>query len=235
MLTIFKNKTELSRFFCEELLKLTLEKESIFFALSGGNTPKIIFQTLVKDFKAIIDWKKIHLFWGDERCVHPEDEESNFGMTKKFLLDYIDIPEKNVHRIRGEENPEKEAIRYTNEIKKYVPFYKELPLFDLMMLGLGEDGHTASIFPNQKHLINSDKICEVAVHPVSGQKRITLTGTVINNAKRIIFLATGGNKSGVIKELLEGKEKNKYPAAYINSIHGRTDYFMDKQAAKLLK
>ncbi|HLG32959.1 MAG TPA: 6-phosphogluconolactonase, partial [Ignavibacteriaceae bacterium] len=178
---------------------------------------------------------KIHLFWGDERCVHPEDEESNFGMTKKFLLDYIDIPEKNVHRIRGEENPEKEAIRYTNEIKKYVPFYKELPLFDLIMLGLGEDGHTASIFTNQKRLINSDKICEVAVHPVSGQKRITLTGTVINNAKRIIFLVTGGNKSGVIKELLEGKEKNKYPAAYINSIHGRTDYFMDKQAAKLLK
>jgi len=232
---IFNSSSELSNFFCEELLKLSPKKERIFLALSGGSTPKIIFQTIVKDFKEKIQWEKIHLFWGDERCVRPDSEESNFGMTKKYLLDYIDIPKENVHRIKGEADPFDEAERYSKEIKNNVPFYNDLPLFNMAMLGVGEDGHTASIFPNQINLLNSEKIAEVAVHPASGQKRITLTGKVINNAERIIFLVNGESKSKIVKELLEGKEKEKYPAAHINSIHGRTDYFIDKEAAKLLK
>ena len=232
---IFNSSSELSNFFCEELLKLSLKKEPIFLALSGGSTPKIIFQTIVKDFKEKIQWEKIHLFWGDERCVPPDSEESNFGVTKKYLLDYIDIPKENVHRIKGEADPFDEAERYSKEIKNNVPFYNDLPLFNMMMLGVGEDGHTASIFPNQMNLLNSEKFCEVAVHPSSGQKRITLTGKVINNAERIIFLVKGESKSKIVKELFDVEKKEKYPAAHINSIHGRTDYFIDKEAANLLK
>jgi 6-phosphogluconolactonase len=231
---IFNSFSELSVFFCEELLKLSLGKESIFLALSGGSTPKIILQTLAKDYKVKINWNKTHLFWGDDRCVPPEDEVSNYGMTKKFLLDYIDIPQENVHRIKGEAEPFDEAERYSKEIKNNVPFYNDLPLFNIVMLGVGEDGHTASIFPNQMNLLNSKKICEVAIHPSSGQKRITLTGKVINNAERIIFLVTGKSKSKIIKELLEGEDKEKYPAAQINSFHGKTDYFIDREAANLL-
>jgi len=234
MINIFKNKSDLSYAFCVELLQTSLKKEKISLALSGGSTPKIIFQTFVKDFKEKIDWKKIHLFWGDERCVPPEDEESNFGMTKKYLLNLINIPQKNIHRIRGENNPAEETEKYSNEIKKHVPFVNDLPLFDIITLGLGEDGHTASIFPDQMKLLTSEKICEVAVHPKSGQKRITLTGKVINNAEQVIFLITGGKKANIIKEVVESGEKDKYPAAHINPVNGKLYFFIDKDAAKLL-
>jgi len=159
MIKIFKNKFALSDFFCEELLKLNIDKGVAYFALSGGSTPKFVFQMLAKDYKEKIDWYKIHLFWGDERCVPPQSDESNYGMTKKYLLDYIDIPKKNVHPVDGENNPKQEAIRYSNEIKKIVPLKNGYPKFDLVMLGIGEDGHTASIFPNQMDLLVSDKVC----------------------------------------------------------------------------
>ena len=231
---IFNSSSELSNFFCEELLKLSLKKERIFLALSGGSTPKIIFQTIIKDFKEKIQWEKINLFWGDERCVPPDSEESNFGVTKKYLFDYIDIPKENVHRIKGEANPFDEAERYSKAIKNNVPFYNDLPLFNMVMLGVGEDGHTASIFPNQMNLLNSEKICEVAIHPASGQKRITLTGKVINNAERIIFLVNGESKSKIIKELLKGEDKEKYPAGNILPLHGKLEYYLDASAAKYL-
>ncbi|MEJ2105027.1 MAG: 6-phosphogluconolactonase [Ignavibacteriaceae bacterium] len=233
MIDIFKDKTKLAEAFCEELLLLSANRDKVFLALSGGSTPKIVFQTLVKDYKSKINWNKIHLFWGDERCVPPDDEESNFGMTKKFLLDSISIPEENIHRIRGENNPDAEAKRYSEEIVKYVPLKKGIPSFDIVMLGIGEDGHTASIFPNQMQLLNSDNFCEVAVHPQSGQKRVTLTGRVINNAKEVIFLVTGKNKSQIIKKILV-KKSRKFPAEFIQPVEGNLKYFIDSEASELL-
>ena len=233
MIDIFKDKTKLAEAFCEELLLLSANRDKVFLALSGGSTPKIVFQTLVKDYKSKINWNKIHLFWGDERCVPPDDEESNFGMTKKFLLDSISIPEENIHRIRGENNPDAEAKRYSEEIVKYVPLKKGIPSFDIVMLGIGEDGHTASIFPNQMQLLNSDNFCEVAVHPQSGQKRVTLTGRVINNAKEVIFLVTGKNKSQIIKKILV-KKSRKFPAEFIQPVEGNLKYFIDSEASQLL-
>ncbi|HEY7751636.1 MAG TPA: 6-phosphogluconolactonase [Ignavibacteriaceae bacterium] len=234
MIKVFKDNLELAHSFCEELFELTGEKEKLFFVLSGGSTPKIIFQILANDYKGKIDWKKVHLFWGDERCVSPEDKESNYGMTKKILIDSIAIPDENIHRIKGENDPVEESRRYSEEVKKYVPFNNKFPLFDLVTLGIGEDGHVASIFPGQMNLINSEKICEVAVHPSSGQKRITLTGNVINNSRQIIFLITGKNKSTIVKELFEGKDKSKYPAGNIKPVHGKVEYYLDRDAAKLL-
>ena len=233
MIDIFKDKTKLAEASCEELLLLSANRDKVFLALSGGCTPKIVFQTLVKDYKSKINWNKIHLFWGDERCVPPDDEESNFGMTKKFLLDSISIPEENIHRIRGENNPDAEAKRYSEEIVKYVPLKKGIPSFDIVMLGIGEDGHTASIFPNQMQLLNSDNFCEVAVHPQSGQKRVTLTGRVINNAKEVIFLVTGKNKSQIIKKILV-KKSRKFPAEFIQPVEGNLKYFIDSEASELL-
>ena len=234
MIDVFKDKTKLASAFCEELVRLSKGKDKFFLALSGGSTPKIIFQILAKDYASKINWNKIHLFWGDERCVPPDDQESNFGMTKKYLLKLITIPDENIHRIKGENNPEVEADRYSEEIIKYVPLTKGLPSFDIFMLGIGEDGHTASIFPDQMNLLNSEKFCDVAVHPSSSQKRVTLTGRVINNAKEVIFLVTGKNKSEIIKKILI-KKSRQLPAEFIEPVEGNLKYFIDSEAAELLK
>ena len=231
MFSICKDKQELTVAFCTEMLKLSNQKENFSIALSGGNTPKFIFQKIAADYKNKFDWNRIHLFWGDERCVPPVSSESNYAMTKKYLLDQINIPERNVHRIKGEDDPETEAIRYSDEIKKYINIKSELPVFDLIMLGLGEDGHTASIFPNQTNLIDSEKICEVAVHPSSGQKRITLTGKVINNSRIITFLVTGENKKEILKKVLVDKNKT-FPAEFIQPVSGELKFYVDEAAAE---
>ena len=233
MLKIFEDKLKLAEAFCEVLLQLNRRKERLFLVLSGGNMPKTIFQVLVNNYNSKINWSKVHIFWGDERCVQPDDDESNYGMTKKYLLDFIEIPGENVHRIEGENNPESEIVRYSEEIKKFVPLKNDLPVFDLMMLGIGEDGHIASIFPDQMRLLDSHKMCAAAFHPASGQKRITLTGRVINNSERIIFLITGKKKADVIKKILI--QKNKIlPAEFIKPAEGSLSYFIDSEAAALL-
>jgi len=233
MIKVFQSKSELATYFCEGLYKLSGAKAKIFIALSGGSTPKIIFETLARNYTEKIKWDKLHLFWSDERCVSPDDDESNFGMTKKCLLNFIDIPQKNVHHINGKNDPEKEAISYSEEIKKIVPFKNKYPLFDLVMLGIGEDGHTASIFPDQMHLLDSDKICDVAIHPSTGQKRITMTGKVINNSDAIRFLVTGESKADILKKIIEEKKKI-YPAEFINPLNGNLNYYVDEEASSLL-
>lgn len=230
MLRVFKNKEELSSEFCNELQWISVNKRKIFIALSGGNTPKIIYDKLAKNYKDSIDWSRVHLFWSDERCVPPDDAESNYGMTKKYLLDHIEIPEENVHRIKGENEPEAEAKRYSDEIVNKVTIANGLPKFDLVMLGLGEDGHTASIFLDQMHLLKSKNICDVAIHPSSKQKRITITGKVINNSGRVIFLVTGKNKADIIKKVIDEK-KQIYPAEFINPVSGELLYFLDAEAS----
>jgi 6-phosphogluconolactonase len=234
-LLVFKNIEELSVDFCNNITQLTSGKEKFFLALSGGTTPKVIFQTLVRDFKKKIEWNKVHFFWGDERCVPPDHSESNYGMAKEYLLDHIDIPVENIHRIKGEDNPDNEAERYSNEIKKYLPEVNGLPQFDAAMLGLGEDGHTASIFPDQLKLLSSDKICETAIHPSTKQKRITLTGKVINNSGEIYFLVTGKKKSIIVEKILNKKNNYlKFPASHINPFNGELFWFLGDEAASEL-
>ena len=156
-------------------------------------------------------------------------------MTKQYLLDKIQIPKENVYRILGEDDPSKEAERYSTVIKKIIPERNKLPSFDLIMLGMGNDGHTASIFPNQLHLIRSEKICETAVHPLTFQKRITLTGTIINNSSQIIFFVTGENKSKILTDILNPSDRSSsFPAAYIKPINGKLSWYLDKDAALLL-
>ncbi len=204
-------------------------------AISGGSTPKSLFKILADEHKEKINWKTLHFFWVDERCVPPEDKESNFGMTKKILFDNIDIPEENIHRIKGENPPEKEAVRYSAVLDKYLSFEDGLPRFDLVILGMGTDGHTASIFPNQLELFNSENTCAVSVHPGSGQKRITLTGNVINNGTRVAFMITGEDKASVVAEIIKkksGYEKN--PSAHVNPLKGIYEWYLDSGAAKLL-
>ena len=204
-------------------------------AISGGSTPKSLFKILADKHKDKINWKAIHFFWVDERCVSPDDKESNFGMTKKILFDNVDIPEENIHRIKGENIPEKEAGRYSAVLEKYLKFENGLPRFDLILLGIGTDGHTASIFPDQLELFNSKNFCAVTVHPESGQKRVTLTGNVINNGARVVFMITGENKANIAAEIIKKKSGyEKYPSAHVNPLKGIYEWYLDSNAAKLL-
>ena len=205
-------------------------------ALSGGNTPRLLFSVLAEKYSGPVDWRYVNFFWVDERCVPPDDQESNYGAAYKILLSNINIPDSCIHRIKGEEDPETEALRYSEEIKNNVPAFRNLPAFDLIILGMGDDGHTASIFPGSNDLFESDKICETTVHPESGQERITITGRVINNAGIVTFMVTGKKKSGIINKILgEDPAAKKYPAAYVTPVHGKLNWMVDADAASLYK
>jgi 6-phosphogluconolactonase len=236
---IFKNTNELSFFFAEMLIKLVNEKEeSDFFsiALSGGSTPKAIFEYISINYKEKIDWKKIKLFWGDERCVGPENDDSNYKMTREFLLKHISIPEKNIFRIKGEQNPEIEAIRYEGIVKNQLKLESGIPKFDLVMLGLGEDGHTASIFPDNLHLFETDKLIAATQNPYNKQIRITATGRLINNASLIVFMITGNSKAKIVESIINRRnEAAKLPASYIKPTNGQIYWLLDNDAAFQIK
>lgn len=238
IIKISEDQTELANELAGEIADMAnrsaFRKKPFTIALSGGSTPHLLFSVLGDKFAPKADWSYTHFFWVDERCVPPEDSESNFGMTKKTLIDKIKIPRANIHRIRGENDPVKEAIRYEAEIKKITRRVNNLPLFDLIILGLGEDGHTASIFPHNRELLVSDRICDVAVHPVTGRKRVTLTGPVINNADNIIFLVTGSAKANIVAGIIESPGAVNYPAAAIEPSHGTIKWYLDLDAASML-
>jgi 6-phosphogluconolactonase len=218
------------------MISVSAKKDKRFtLALSGGTTPEILFSILSEKFSKSVPWEHVHIFWGDERCVPPDNPESNFGMAQRKLLMGIEIPSRNIHRILGENDPEMEASRYSEEISLFTRERDEKPLFDLILLGLGEDGHTASIFPGHPELMESERICSVALHPVTFRKRITLTGRVINNADAVTFLVAGRKKESVVKKLFKKDPSSlNYPAALIVPVYGRLNWYIDKEAGRLL-
>jgi len=204
--------------------------------LSGGKTPKIFFQKLTEEHtRKDIQWSHLRLFWGDERLVAPDHPDSNYGMTYKTLLSKVSIPQSHIHRIMGESHSEQELKRYAEEIIKYVPADNtKLPIFDWIFLGIGTDGHTASIFPKQGLDTPYKGICALAHHPKSGQKRITLTTDVLSNAKRISFLVTGKSKARVIAAILNATARSKYsPAAQVKPASGALEWYLDRPAASV--
>lgn len=162
----------------------------------------------------------------------PGSPDSNFGNAYNFLFWKIKLSPSNIYRIKGEDTPAEEAERYSFLVKSNLPQVNNLPVFDIILLGVGEDGHTASIFPGQLDLFRSEKIYEVTVSPYTGQNRITMTGNVINNADNIYFLVNGKQKAKVVGEILNGSEDSKrYAAAYVNPVRGLLEWYLDKDAA----
>ena len=228
-----KSPEALADAFAKQLIEWVNESgESNFhLALSGGRTPSLLFSLLAEKYANDVPWHKIHFWWGDERMVPPADPESNFGVVNKRLFSKIRIMPDQIHRIKGESDPFVEAKEYADEIQSFIPDHNGLPNFDLIMLGMGDDGHTASIFPDQMQLMKSDKITVIAVHPDSGQKRITLTGEVLNNAMKVAFLVAGKSKSRIFDEIRSGSEKaSAYPASHIHPI-GELHWFVDEDCA----
>ena len=232
---IYTNPVATAEAIATELMQLlsNYAGDEFNIALSGGSSPQILFDVLSKQFASKIPWEKLRFWWGDERCVPPEDNDSNFKMAKEHLLDEIGIKESSIHRIKGELTPGEACLQYIKEIEQSLPLRDRLPAFDLILLGMGTDGHTASIFPDQIHLLNSEKICEVSTFPGTGQKRVTLTGKIINNADRVFFLVTGDQKKDRVYEIIKKKDSaHALPSFYIHPAKGKLVFYFDREAAK---
>jgi 6-phosphogluconolactonase len=220
--------------FSRTLKEYAEEGRQLHVALSGGSTPLSIFRQLAEQTTRE-EWSNVSLYWGDERCVPPDHPDSNYGNARETLLKPLGLPQEIIHRIKGEEMPFEEAERYGRELLKYLPSENGFPVFDWIWLGLGTDGHTASIFPQRIELWTAGTPCIVTSHPDSAQPRISITGGVINAARRISFIATGKDKAPIIKEIFlkEGRHM-EYPAFYVDPASGELEWYLDQNAASLL-
>ncbi|MBL8018007.1 MAG: 6-phosphogluconolactonase [Ignavibacteria bacterium] len=224
-----------AEFFVEEVRTLLKEKKFITVALSGGNTPLKIFEALAGKFINSVEWNRIHFYWVDERCVPINSGESNYGNAWRVLFEKTGISSEQLHPIYGETDPEDEIHRYEDAILKYVQLKDGIPCFDMILLGLGEDGHTASIFPDRLDLFATQDITAHTKHPETGQNRITITGNVINNAARIYFIVSGDKKSAIVKSIIEETpESELLPAAKVHPKEGTVTWFLDSEAGKYL-
>jgi len=231
--TPIKLAEELASWFLAQLIESKYHTKPFCIAISGGNTPILFFNQVAATYGQLINWKNIHFFWVDERCVPISHNESNYNSAYSNLLKKIPIPKENIHRMKGEGIPDNEAENYEKEIISVVQIANKIPRFDIIFLGMGDDGHTGSIFPNQEKLLKSNKICETSVNPNTGQNRITLTPNCINNASKIVFEITGFKKSSIVNEILMQMPVSKsYPSSYIKPVSGNLYWFLDAGAAK---
>jgi 6-phosphogluconolactonase len=203
-------------------------------ALSGGSTPKALYSLLAApEYKESIPWSKVHLFWGDERCVPPDHQDSNYRMAREALLSKITIPTDNVHRMAGEKDPQVAAAEYEEQLKMFFQLTAgALPRFDLILLGIGEDGHTASLFPGNAALEETQRLVVAPYIEKFQTYRITLSLPVINEAAVILFLIAGKSKSAIVKKILEANgEASRLPAARVQPKNGKLIWLMDQEAA----
>ena len=221
--------------FVEYASELRGATERFSVALAGGNTPRRVYELLATEpFKNEVAWSKTHLFFGDERCVSPEHPDSNYAMVNEALISKVPIPANNVHRIIGEGNANENALAYEDELRT---FFDGLawPRFDLVLLGMGEDGHTASLFPNSAALEETSRWVLPTRNEQLGQDRITLTVPVFNHAQRLMFLVTGQKKAQRLKEVLRPQPgSEQLPVQAITPIQGMLEWLVDADAASLV-
>jgi 6-phosphogluconolactonase len=224
-----------ARLFKKRCGELLINKENIFIALSGGSTPNVYLGKLTDpQYSDEMNWGRIHFFFVDERMVDPLDPGSNYRSIKELFFDKIPVPEENIHRIKGEIVPQLEVRRYGNEIVNNVgKKQNSLPEFDWILLGMGSDGHTASIFPNVELKEEYQKIAAISKKPETGQIRVTITEDIINNAHFVTFIVTGIDKANIVFDVLGGNPEN-YPAGRIHPSNGILEFLLDREAASIL-
>lgn len=235
-LRVYEDKKQLAEAaaqdFAEKAAEAIASSGRFAVALAGGSTPKATYELLAAEYVDEIDWANVHVFFGDERSVPPDDEDSNYRMAREALLDHV--PVGSVHRMRGEILPDEAAMQYEEELRVFFGALGEPPQFDLIQLGIGDDGHTASLFPNTPALTVTDRW--VAQNPVPKLEtvRITLTLPVINAAKAVSFLVAGEGKAEALKEILEGNaDPREYPSKLVRPT-GELTWMVDREAAGLL-
>ncbi len=208
------------------------ERGRFAVALAGGSTPKAAYGLLARDFAKTIDWERVHVFFGDERSVPPDHEGSNYRMAREALLDHV--PVGSVHRMRGELPPDEAALSYEDELRGFFG-EEDPPRFDLIWLGIGEDGHTASLFPETPALEVNDRLVVANPVPKLDTTRITLTVPVLNAARAINFLVAGEGKAEALEEILEGDaDPHRYPAKLVRPPGGPA-WMVDRAAARMLE
>ncbi len=235
---VFSNNQAASRFAVKKWVEISsksvADKGYFTVALSGGRTP-IEFYRMLSAGKSRLPWDKTHIFLADERFVPSSDKESNYRLIREYLLNYLAIPEDNMHPVQTEENTlEQAAKRYEQDIVNFFNIQGDrIPEFDLIMLGMGEDGHTASLFPGTPSLKEKRHLTIPVIAVKAPHKRISLTLPVLNKAKHIIFLVSGEDKAHAVKEMLESKN-SKLPAALAKPENGSLLLVIDEAAASLL-
>ena len=216
--------------------KACVTKKNLFtVAISGGSTPRGMHKLLAEEpFRSDIQWNKTHIFWVDERCVPVDDPESNFGLAKKDFLERIPIPLEQIHPMAGEFAPEEGAKKYQEEMERVFQIQEEdFPTFDLIFLGMGNDGHTASLFPGAKSSRAPDRWVIAVKGGNPNVYRLTLTYDVLNRARRVCFMVSGKEKAPIVKTVLENKDA-RLPAQKIQPVQGELTWLLDREAASLL-
>lgn len=238
-LRIFRDLERLSRhaanLFVEQAARSIAERGRFLAALNGGSTPNRLFQLLASDYRAQVDWSKIHVFWGDERCVPPEDAGSSYGQARDLLLSRVPIPESNIHRIKGELEPVDASRDYSHILKEFASQPLDWPRFDLVYLGMGEDGHTASLFPGSPVSVSEPTLPVTAHYQDRPANRVTLTQLVFNSARMVVFMATGEKKAITLAEVLSDRyNPEHYPAQRIDPKDGELIWLVDEGTASNL-
>jgi 6-phosphogluconolactonase len=210
------------------------ERGAFRIALSGGHTPQTTYELLGREpLRDEISWSDAFLYFGDERCVPPNDEQSNYRMVERALLEHIPIPPANVHRIRGEIDPGLAANEYASILRAA---FGDAPRFDLMLLGLGKDGHTASLFPGMPPDTDDDALVRAVYAEADSMWRVTVTPKVINLSRSVAFAVQGAEKAQILAEVYEGpSDAVKYPAQIVHPSSGRLTWFVDELAAGMLR
>ena len=218
--------------FSTQAARSILERDQFLVALNGGGTPTRLFQFLATDFHDKVNWAKVHVFWGDERCVPPSDPGSSYGQARELLLSHVPIPESNVHRIKGELTPVEASKEYSLLLKEYASPALDWPRFDLVYLGMGEDGHTASLFPGSQVNVSQATLPVTAHYQDRPANRVTLTQLVFNSARMVVFMATGEKKAVTLAEVLSDRYNPEYyPAQRIDPKDGDLIWLVDDNAA----
>lgn len=240
---IVENFQALSRtaadLFVQQADAVLKEKPFLAVALSGGSTPKNLYTLFTSDpwIKNTIEWEKVHFFWGDERHVPPDHPRSNFRMANDAMLSELPIPPENIHRIPSEDDDvDRAARRYEQELIRFFQLgADQYPHFDLIWLGLGTDGHTASLFPQSPALTEKKRLVTATWVEKYQSHRLTLTAAVLNHAECIVFLVSGADKAKALKQVLEdGERADRLPAHFIQPLHGKLYWIIDRAAAKYL-
>lgn len=236
---IFKDVEELNStaamLFSEQAAQSIMERDRFLVTLNGGSTPTRLFRLLATHFRESVNWSRVHIFWGDERCVPPTNPGSNYGQARDMLLSQVPIPDANIHRIKGEFEPVEASNDYIQTLREFTAPPFAWPRFDLVYLGMGEDGHTASLFPGSQTEVLEPVLPITAQYQDRPAQRVTLTPVVFNSAYMIVFMATGEKKATVLAEVLHGGyDPELYPAQRIHPTEGRLIWLVDEAAASEL-
>ncbi len=236
---VFPSETELAHGAAERVIAAAnaaiSERGRFMVALSGGETPRMVYRYLAEEsVSGSLEWNRFHLCFGDERMVPPDDPQSNFRMVREELLSRIEISTENVHRICGELPPAEAAMKYERELRSV--FGESIPRFDLILLGLGEDGHTASLFPGTAILRQEERLVDAVFVPRMKSWRVTLTLPVIRNARVIIFLVSGPKKAPILQKTLRAvRPTEDIPATLVSPREGTLLWVADSEAASFMR